>query len=64
MSEGNASVAAKPLKCVISKHTETLCAELHGTAHSASPSMLKIEDQKTASEPRHHLQCNVRGAKM
>lgn len=42
--EGNASVAAKPLKGVIA--TETLCAELHVTPHNVSSSMPKIEDQK------------------
>lgn len=51
VGEGNANVAAKPLKCVILKHTESLCAELHGMAYGVSSSMLKIEDQMTASEP-------------
>lgn len=65
MLQSEAQVRAMPTllqkkKCVLLKHTKTLCAELHGTSHSASSSMLKIEDdQKTASEPRHCLQCNV-----
>lgn len=59
MGDGNADVAAKPLKCVILKHTESLCAELHGTAYSVSSSMIKIEDQSMARKPQHHLQCNV-----
>lgn len=60
--KGNASVFTQLLKCVISKCTLTLCAELHSIAHSASSSMIKTEEQKTDSEPCYHLQCNVRGA--